>query len=38
MAEIREARDRALGDTTHSEGVAADWMQEILQPLNLHAP
>src|SRR5215468_312597 len=31
--EIREARDRAVDDSTHSEGVAADWMQEILQPL-----
>src|SRR5215469_12637592 len=31
--EIREARDRAVDDSTHSKGVAADWMQEILQPL-----
>jgi Transposase zinc-binding domain len=37
-AQIREARDRAVDDSTHSEGVAAGWMQEILQPLNLHAP
>jgi len=33
----RSSRDRAVDDSTHSEGVAADWMQEILQPLNLHA-
>jgi Transposase zinc-binding domain len=34
----RSSRDRAVDDSTHSEGVAADWIQEILQPLNLHAP
>ena len=36
-AELREAGGRAVDDSTHFEGVAADWMQEIFQPLNLHA-